>query len=343
MFKQEVYSKTNEVSFMSKNVKMADIAKRLNVSIVSVSKALANKDGVSEETKKQILQVAEELGYVKSSASFSLEERKTIVVVVAARFFGDSSFYSNMYNQLLQKLNNNGFITILEIVSTIREKEAVVPNSVLNPDVVGVVFMGEINRDLIRAIAKTNLPYVFLDFYDSSFHVDSVVSDSAYGSYSLTKHLIDKGLKNIAFVGSFTSTSSIMDRYLGYYRAMVLAGNEKYVTAIPDRDKEGNFIKLSLPSVMPEGFVCNCDEIAFRLLQQLRDKDLKVPGDVSVVGYDGSNISVISTPSITTYKVDILAMSEITSSLIIRLAKKKRVTPKRSVVQGELILRDSSR
>ena len=70
--------------------------------------------------------------------------------------------------------------------------------------------MGEISRDLIRAIAKTSLPFVFLDFYDPSFKVDSIVSDSAYGSFSLTQHLIDKGLKNIAFVGSIASTSSIM-------------------------------------------------------------------------------------------------------------------------------------
>jgi Transcriptional regulators len=328
---------------MSKNVKMADIAKHLGVSIVSVSKALAGKDGVSAETRKQILETADELGYVKIHDSLSLTERKTIVVVVAARFFGDSSFYSNMYNELLQKLNNDGFTTVLEIVSRIREDSAAVPNSVTNPEVVGVIFMGEISRDLIRAIAKTSLPFVFLDFYDPSFKVDSIVSDSAYGSFSLTQHLIDKGLKNIAFVGSIASTSSIMDRYLGYYRAMVLAGLKEHVQAIEDRDKEGNFIKLTLPNALPEAFVCNCDEIAFRLIQQLRDLDQKVPEDVSVVGFDGSNISLISTPAITTYKVDIVAMSEITSSLIIRIAKKKKVTPKRSVVQGELILRASSR
>jgi LacI family transcriptional regulator len=327
---------------MSKSVKMADIAKELGVSIVSVSKALSNKDGVSEDTRKKIIDAAEKLGYLRAAGKENRDQHKTIVVVVAERFFGDSSFYSNMYNDLLQKLNGEGFTTVLEIVSEIREKQALVPASLFNPDVVGIIYMGEISRTLIRSIGERGLPYIFLDFYDPTFHVDSVVSDSAFGSYQLTTHLIEKGLKNIAFVGSIKSTSSIMDRFLGYYKAMVLNGLKEYASSIEDRDENGKFIKLTLPAKMPQAFVCNCDEIAFRLIQQLRDLNCKVPTDVSVTGFDGSNISLISTPSISTYQVDVDAMTDIATSVIIRMVKKKRVTVKRSVIAGHIYLRDSS-
>lgn len=327
---------------MSKTVKMADIAEALNVSIVSVSKALSGKDGVSEETRKKIIETAGQLGYLKAAGKENREGHKTIVVVVSERFFGDSSFYSNMYNDLLQKLNNEGFTTVLEIVGEVREKTALVPASLVNPDVVGVIYMGEINRDLIRNISKNNLPYIFLDFYDPTFNVDSVVSDSAFGSFMLTNHLVEQGLKNIAFVGSITSTSSIMDRYLGYYRCMVTHGLSQYVKAIDDRGENGRFIKLVLPNKIPEAFICNCDEIAFRLIQQLRDLDFKVPQDVSVMGFDGSNISTLSTPAISTYQVDVGAMTDIATSKIVRLIKKKKVTINRSVVAGHILLRDSS-
>jgi LacI family transcriptional regulator len=327
---------------MSKSVKMADIASSLGVSIVSVSKALSGKDGVSEETRKKILATAEQLGYLKASGKENRDSHKTIVVVVAERFFGDSSFYSNMYNDLLQKLNGDGFTTVLEIVSEIREKQALVPASLFNPDVVGVIFMGEINRELIKAIGARGFPYLFLDFYDPTFNCDSVVSDSAFGSYSLTEHLVSKGIKDITFIGSIKSTSSIMDRYLGYYKCMVLHGLGQYVHDIEDRDESGRFIKLAIPTKLPQAFVCNCDEIAFRLLQQLRDLNIKVPQEISVMGFDGSNISLISTPSISTYKVNVDAMTDIATSVIVRLIKKKRVTVKRSVVAGSLILRGSS-
>lgn len=326
---------------MSKNVKMADIAKELGISIVSVSKALSNKDGVSEETRKNIIDTAEKLGYLKTTGKENRDSHKTIVVVVAERFFGDSSFYSNMYNDLLQKLNSEGFTTVLEIVSEIREKSALVPASLFNPDVVGVVFMGEISRALIKAIGARNLPYIFLDFYDPTFEVNSVVSDSAFGSFQLTNHLVSKGIKNIVFVGSIKSTSSIMDRYLGYYRCMVINGLGSYVKTIEDRDDTGRFIKLALPQKLPEAFVCNCDEIAFRLIQQLRDLNIKVPQEISITGFDGTNISLISTPSISTYRVDVGAMTEMASSIIVRLTRKKKVTTERSVIAGNLLLRDS--
>lgn len=327
---------------MGKSVKMADIAKELGISIVSVSKALSNKDGVSEATKKKIIETAEKLGYLKVDGKQNRDSHKTIVVVVAERFFGDSSFYSNMYNDLLQKLNSEGFTTVLEIVSEIREKSALVPGIIFNPDVVGIVFMGEISRALIKAISNRGLPFLFLDFYDPTFTVNSVVSDSAFGSYQLTNHLVSGGIKDIAFIGSIKSTSSIMDRYLGYYRCMVTNGLGEYVQAIEDRDETGRFIKLTLPKKLPQAFVCNCDEIAFRLIQQLRDLNVKLPTDISVMGFDGTNISLISTPSISTYKVDVGAMTDMASSIIVRLTKNKKVTIARSVIAGTLLLRDSS-
>lgn len=328
---------------MSKSVKMADIAAKLGISVVSVSKALGGVTGVSEETRDKVLKIANEMGYSRPQERISENYNKTIVVIVAEKFFGDSSFYSNMYNALLQGLSAKGFTTLLEIISSTNEKKAVIPTVLLSKSVSAIVYMGEINRELIDAIAKKDIPFFFLDFYDSRYNVVSIVSDSLTGSYLLTKNLIDKGIKDVTFVGTIDATSSIMDRFLGYYKAMILNGLGDKVKIINDRDQEGKFIEVKLPETFPEGFVCNCDEVAFRLIQRLRDRSLVLPKDISVVGFDGSAISEISTPSITTYKVDIQAMTKLAVSTANRLANKKVVTAQRSVVAGSLVLRSSSR
>lgn len=328
---------------MSKSVKMADIAAKLGISVVSVSKALGGVTGVSEETRDKVLKIANEMGYSRPQERISENYNKTIVVIVAEKFFGDSSFYSNMYNALLQGLSAKGFTTLLEIISSTNEKKAVIPTVLLSKSVSAIVYMGEINRELIDAIAKKDIPFFFLDFYDSRYNVVSIVSDSLTGSYLLTKNLIDKGIKDVTFVGTIDATSSIMDRFLGYYKAMILNGLGDKVKIINDRDQEGKFIEVKLPETLPEGFVCNCDEVAFRLIQRLRDRSLVLPKDISVVGFDGSAISEISTPSITTYKVDIQAMTKLAVSTANRLANKKVVTAQRSVVAGSLVLRSSSR
>ena len=327
---------------MSKSVKMADIAKQLNISIVSVSKALSGVTGVSDETRKKVLDLANELGYARPKEKISENYKKTIVVIVAEKFFGDSSFYSNMYNSLLQGLSAKGYTTLLEIISSNNEKKALVPNILLTKSVSAIIYMGEINRVLINEIAKKDIPYFFLDFYDSNYNVISIVSDSCTGSYLLTKNLIDKGLTDITFVGRIDSTSSIMDRYLGYYKAMVLAGLQANVRIIDDRDENGKFIEVQLPEKLPQALVCNCDEVAFRIVQRLRDRQISIPKEISIIGFDGSAISEISTPSITTYKVDIQAMTKIAVSTANRLANDKVVTAQRCVVAGNFIKRDSS-
>ena len=327
-----------------KNIKMADIARKLNVSIVSVSKALSGKEGVSDQTRKKILAMAKEMGYMKHSTDVLQGEADTVIVMVAQRFFGDSSFYSQMYNSLLQNLNGEGYTTVLEIVSQVREQNNYMPPSLGKKNVVGIIFMGEMARPYINEVAKTGIPYMFLDFYDSNYCVNSVSSDSMKGAYLMTKHLIEQNLTDITFVGSIDMTSSIMDRYLGYVRAMTLSGLSDKIKWLPDRNTEtGKFIKVPLPESLPQAFFCNNDSIAFLLIQQLHDRNISVPEDISVLGFDDSNISRISNPTISTYQVDIPSMTQISVDVLKTMLKHKDVVYKQISVPGKVLYRESSK
>ncbi len=327
---------------MAKKVKLEDIAKSLNISIVSVSKTLAGKGGVSEETRKKILAKAKEMGYTKETKEKAGVGKK-ISVVISSRFFSDSSFYSNLYSALLTHLNEEGYTTVLEMVSPDNERESYLPPS-FDKDTSGIIFIGEIYRPLIEKAKKSEKPFLFLDFYDPSYSdVVSVLSDSLVSSYLLTKHLIEKGAKNIVYVGSIEVTSSIMDRYLGYSKAMIKAGLERYIAHMDDRDTSGSFLDFSLPSFIPDAYFCNCDEVAFRLIQKLRDAGYKVPEEVQVCGFDDSLISRLSSISISTSHVDMESMASMATAIISKLIAHKTVAKQRCLVPCNIILRDSTR
>lgn len=92
--------------------------------------------------------------------------------------------------------------------------------------------------------------------------------------------------KSIGFVGSVLSTGSIMDRYLGYTKAMLRAGLPiRDDWRLEDRDDRGIFIPFSLPHEMPEAFVCNCDEVAYNLVETLKREGYRVPQDGAQTAY----------------------------------------------------------
>jgi LacI family transcriptional regulator len=332
---------------MNKKVTMRDIAGEMNVSTVTVSKAISGKDGVSDEVRAAILKKAEEMGYQYSAGAKEEQETvRTIGILVPDRFFSDNAFYSNLYRVLLLKSGERGISAMLEIVPQSDEDNLVLPKMVSGGKVDGVIFLGQIKRKYIETLAATGLPFISLDFYDETYPVDSVVSDGLHGSYRVTNYLIKTGHKKIGFIGTKTATSSILDRYLGFCKAMLLGGlkiNQDWV--ISDRNENGKFIYLALPEDgnMPEAFVCNCDEIAFILIKALNDRGYSVPGDVSVVGFDDHTIATMCNPPLTTFRVDMSAMGEEAVSLLIRKMKRKKYAKGRTVISGSLIVRKSVR
>lgn len=328
---------------MNKIITMKDIAAEMNVSVVSVSKALSGKDGVSDEVRKKIIEKAAELGYVYPSQQNSTKQvNGNIGILVADRFFTDNSFYSNMYRSLIIKSSETGFSSILEIITPENEKKCVLPNMISAEKVDGIIFMGQISENFIKEIIKTNLPYMLLDFYDEKNKNDCVVSDGISGAYELTKYLINSGHKKIGFVGNVLATTSILDRYLGYYKALIKNGvplDEEII--IPDRDEDGRFIELNLPEKLPDAFVCNCDEVAYLLVEKLKAQGINIPDDISIVGFDDFRFATLCTPQLTTFHVDVEGMADAVISQLVRKIKRKKYTKGCTTINGKMIMRES--
>lgn len=330
-----------------KNVSMKDIAAELNVSIVTVSKALSDKEGVGKQLREQILDTAQRLGYVaKSQASTAPADSRNIAIIISERYLNiQPSFYFDIYQVLLKSLSKRGYVGILEIIKTSDEDTCSCPNVVRMGSVDQVVVMGQMSHDYLEMMTKEDVNLIFFDFDDEELGVDSIVSDNILGGYTLAKYLVKHGKKRIGYVGSIKMTNSILDRYMGYVKYVIkhdLPYDDSWL--IEDRNTHGDFIDFQLPpkEKMPDAFICNCDVVANKFVDVLINAGYKVPEDVAVVGYDdfacGENKCGLK---LTTYKTDIDMMISICGHIINQRAHSKAYRRGKSVVKGEIIERET--
>ena len=188
-------------------------------------------------------------------------------------------------------------------------------------------------------------PTVYLDFYDSHIKEDSVISNSFYGTYTLTNYLFDKGHTNIGFVGTVLATKSITDRYLGYTKSLIEHGkNVREDWVLDDRDSNRhNFHKFLFPEEMPTAFVCNCDTIASWIIRELEQRGYRVPEDVSVVGFDDFLYPGLCNVPLTTYAVNMTEMAERSIELLITKVTGGETSEGMHLVEGRFVERKSVR
>lgn len=294
---------------MGTKVTMADIAHTLGVSTVTVSRALAGKDGVGDAMREDILRLAADMGYQSKPPAKLQPEGETVGILISCRFIGKGqSFYWSMYERVLERLSEYDAFGILEPLKEEDESRGELPRLVRNGRVQSLLVIGHLEQRCQQALMTTGLPMVQIDEYTAGSSLDSVISDGYYGMYAITDYILRRGHRRLAYVGSVGATSSITDRYFGYCRAMQEWGlpvRQDWV--LPDR-KGGEVFDVPIPEDLPSAFACSSDWVAQRLIQQLNQRGVRVPEDVSVVGFDGFAPSPLS-PELTTYAVDMEGMA----------------------------------
>lgn len=329
---------------MGKSTTMKDIAEKLNISTVTVSKALNDKDGVGEELKNKIKKLADEMGYRYNMLAKSMRDgcSYNIGVVVAEHFMGDQSFYFNFFKHISKLLEKNDYCGILQILNSEDEEKLNLPKLYYDKKVDGLIILGQVSKRYIEVLHEIEIPIVFLDFYDEHAKIDSVVVDNFYGAYDITNYLMKSGHRDIAFVGNIYATSSIQDRFLGFYKSLLEHGEklkEEYI--ISDRDEHGRYVDLVLPKHMPTAFVCNCDAVARSLILKLKESGYGVPEDVSVVGFDNDIYATVSEPPITTVEVDVEEMAKTAIKFVLSKISKENKRYGRVFIKGRILYRNS--
>ncbi|OPA74361.1 transcriptional regulator [Paenibacillus selenitireducens] len=332
---------------MKNNITMKDIADRLGISAVTVSKAINDKEGVSGELKEKIKSLALEMGYRYNAAAKSMKDGLSynIGVVIPERFTGlTQSFYLRIYQQISKNLEECGYYSTLHILNSEDEEQMTLPRIYYEKKVDGFIILGQVSKGYIETIQKMELPKILLDFYDEHADIDSIVTDNFYGAYEITNYLIQQGHRQIAYVGNLYSTSSIQDRFLGYFKSLLehrIPLQDHLI--LNDRDERGKFIDIELPESLPTAFVCNCDQVALELIFKLKKLGCDIPNDCSVVGFDNDIYSTLSEPHLTTVEVDVIMMAQTAVKLMMEKIRNPHRKSGRILVQGKIIYRDSVR
>ncbi|HHW58354.1 MAG TPA: substrate-binding domain-containing protein [Clostridia bacterium] len=294
-----------------KKVTMKDIANKLNLSINAVSLALNDKIGVSEETRRLVLKTAEEMGYFEENPLFlSKNHFKNICLIIEEKNFRDTNFYTKVILGIENeaKLNNYDIL-----VNFMKRDSFEIPSCIENRKVSGILVVGTIKDEFLEKILMYNIPTVLVDHASFMFSTDAVLTQNIPGSYKITKYLISKGHREIGFFGQKNFSLSFRERWLGFKEAMLDSGitiNEEYcITGEIEKyvlDKNYKEVADILKKLrkFPTAWVCTNDSNAITLYNALKILNIRVPQDISVVGFDDIDMCNIVIPPLTTIRIN---------------------------------------
>lgn len=301
--------------------KLKDIAEALDVSVVTVSNALSGKKGVSDAVRQEVLEKAKELGYNVSKYEVKKTGNYNIGVIVSEQYLGvGNSFYWDMYQQAAYAAAKKNCFTMFEILEKNIPEPRKLPDVLTKGEIDGLLVIGWVEHSYIKRVLRASkVPIVLLDFYHSDFSCDAIMSNNYIGMYKATRYLLERGHREIAFVGSVNANDNIRDRYFGYRKALEewqIPLREDWI--LEDRDVENWEMRLQLPESMPTAFACNSDFSASFLYDMLQEKGYRIPEDISIVGYDNYLYGHSFADEITTYNVDVKKMAQNAVGLLLK-------------------------
>ncbi len=199
-----------------KRVTMKDIADRLHLSVNAVSLALNDKSGVGEETRRTILNTAEEMGYLDQSVKYTQNySNKNICVLLKKRFFRDFRFYGRVLLGIEEETKKAGYDVFFSSFET-----EDIPTCVEGRKVAGIIAVGKIGDSFLNRLKDYHIPIVLADYNSLEEKVDCVMSDNKLGSYKMTSYLFEKGFQRIGYVGDLSYSPSTRERFYGYQEAI---------------------------------------------------------------------------------------------------------------------------
>jgi LacI family transcriptional regulator len=297
---------------MAKKVTMQDIADKLNISKNSVSQALSGKPGVSEETRRLVQDVADELGYSYSKTNKPLKiERNTpcnIALIASEYAFSLKRFFGEIYLSIEKETRERGINLFIESIDQAAKENLTLPSLLSNYEISGILILSHISTDYIAKIISTGIPTVLIDHHEPHLYVDAVLTNNRFGAYKAVEHLIELGHRDIAFVGDIDFSPSYQERLEGYLLALNKHGikpNQDFIFKNAQETKDEIAKFLDHHPTQPTAWFCVNDGHGFLVTSVLQQKGFNVPGDVSVCSFDNGQLSQLSTPKITTMDIDL--------------------------------------
>ncbi|MBO9203770.1 MULTISPECIES: LacI family DNA-binding transcriptional regulator [Niastella] len=334
-----------------KEVTIYDLARKLNVSIATVSRALKDDPVVSKKTKKKIFDLAEEMGYRYNHFARNLREQRTYTIgVIVPRL--NSYFMSTVIAGIESVANNEGYTLIISQSSESAGKEVDSAKTMFNNRVDGLLVSLAYETDDLShfdQFKKKNVPLIFFDRVAEYPDCTSVLIDNRRGAYESTSHLIAQGCKRIVHITATPKRNVYVDRLAGYKQALAdhhLPFEEKYILINNLSQEAGNQAAAAILQMnpLPDAVFAANDNVAVGCMLALKKAGIRIPQDIAFAGFNNDPVSTVVEPNLTTINYPGYKMGEMAAaSLINHLNGVNSIDATNTILlRSELIIRASS-
>lgn len=339
------------MSTPEKEITIYDIAKSLNVSAATVSRALMDHPSVNANTKQKVKETAESMGYRSNHLASNLRKKKSNIVGIIVGNL-NSSFMSNVIFGVEKVMSEAGYNLIISQSLDSINKEINIAKAMYNNRVDGLLVSlayDTENADHFESFVKRGIPLVYFDRVYPHEQCPGVEIDNAKAAYEITEHLIKQGCKRICHVTAYRLSSVALDRFNGYKQALQeynIPFDESLVLytdlGYEDGIKAAQDI-LAMPERPDAVFAIN-DACAVSCLQELKRNGIDIPGDIAIAGFNNDIVSWITEPGLTTVNYKGHEMGEIAARMLVDRLNNTHPShaQKKLVLESELVIRESS-
>jgi LacI family transcriptional regulator len=334
---------------MSPTIK--DVAKKAQVSTATVSLVIHNHMRISKPTRKKVLRAIKELNYSPSRIARGLVLRLTHnigFIVTDDHFLKTEPFYTHVFLGTEFEAREHDYYILLNTIPSRFRDENCLPRFVKENNVDGIIIAGKVPPEIIACLEQYKLPLLFIDYLPPEGNYSAVLIDNINGGMQATSHLISQGHRNIGFIGGDIDHPSIRDRFHGYIKALeknqIIFNDQLTVLTDASMSREVGYTTakdllerdLNITAV----FASN-DAMALGAMQYFKQTGIRIPNDISIVGFDDVGVVASLDPPLTTISVPIIDLGVKAMQLMSTILKGEHKTELHHIVDVNLVIRES--
>jgi LacI family transcriptional regulator len=334
-----------------KEITIYDIAKALNISAATVSRALMDHPSVNVNTKQRVRKAADDMGYRLNHLASNLRKKKSNIIGIIVGNL-NSSFMSNVIAGVEKVTNDAGYNLIISQSLDNYEKEVNIAQAMYNNRVDGLLVSlayDTENADHFANFVKRGIPLVYFDRVWPHPQCPGIEIDNVKAAYDITEHLIKQGCKRIAHVTAYKLSSIAADRFTGYQKALTdnqidFEDDLLILTQLTlQAGIEAAHTILAMPK-RPDGVFVTNDACAVSCMQELKRHGIRIPQDIAFAGFNNDTVASIIEPNLTTVNYKGYDMGEVAAKILINRLNSNIDLPvdNKLIQKSELIIRESS-
>lgn len=326
---------------------MKDIAEMVNVSAMTVSKVINNKPGISEKTRRRVLEAAEQLGYVPNLTAKSLRTNRTGTLGVV---LSDSSemVTTKVMHAIGDVCDAHGYDVILANTDHCPQRERKAINTMMSKRIDGLIMVAPLlyTEEDVEALRRFDIPFIFMMRKNDSVPLDSVINDNYLGGRQIIEHLVGEGCQRFMFLLIENSLSS-NERREGFLDALALHRIDdrkcRFLYAAPNIESARRVMAEQLRQDADfDVVVCGCDVQAIGVMDALLSAGIRIPQDVCITGYDGVELAQYLRVPLTTVNQPFYEIGRQGTEILLDRIKYRDMPVRKIVLKSELVCRESS-